>query len=371
MNGFLVPLGASLPVNVPRRVVSISVLTYIGMIRILLILLRQAMGTTECRYSGNVYIDREQSIGMATVSKNEKSYKLFTDAKRQGVWDPHDIDLEQDPADWETMSKAEAKYVQGIINDFWDGEENVARTLTPYPQAIDKIEDPPFDPLQEEMFLNSQIFEETKHTDFFERYFKEVLGETERKKDRQAYDDEGHHTTDLYEVQDRLMESIIAGNQEKLVSYAARSFMMYMGLMENQHARVGYVQMEQVLDQLNERYDRDRFLPGLYEGFTKVRTDEGRHIMNGQWMLANFADMDESVITKHYEPILIQYLKHRFPAEINSGPFDLDVSPLMRGAKQSMETTINIVGRDRFDEFSDVEAAILKYTSLTESDLPF
>lgn len=307
---------------------------------------------------------------MATTTNREKSYELYTDAKRLGVWNPADIDLSRDPDDWQTMTEAEAEYVQAIINDFWDGEENVARTLTPYPQAIEKIEDPPFDPVQEEMFLNSQIFEETKHADFFERYFEEVLGTNERKEHGQAYDDDGYHATDLYDVQDRLLECIVSGDQEELVSYTARSFMMYMGLLENQHARVGYVQMEKVFEELNERYDRELFLPGLWDGFKKVRTDEGRHIMNGQWLLGKFAEMDESVVTDHYEPILMQYLEHRFPTEVDTDPFDYDLEPLIKAAKQSLETTINVVGPEYFDEFQDVEAAILKNTSLEEGDFP-
>lgn len=306
---------------------------------------------------------------MSIANEKETSYQLYTDAKRQGVWDPHDIDLEQDPDDWETMTEAEAAYVQAIINDFWAGEEHVARTLSPYPQAVGKLENPPFDPIQEEMFLNSQIFEETKHADFFARYFEEVLGE-DRKEHGQAYDDDGYHTSDLYEVQDRLIEHMMVNNQEGLVSYAARAFMMYMGLMENQHARVGYVQLELIFNELSERYDRDQFLPGLWEGFKKVRTDEGRHIMNGQWMLAHFADMDERVVTDHYEPILLNYLEHRFPTEVDSGPFEFDVAPLIKAAKQSIETTVSVVGSDRFEEFNDVEEAILTHTSLTESDLP-
>lgn len=306
---------------------------------------------------------------MSVANKKEKSYELYTDAKRQGVWDPNDIDLEGDPADWELMDEAEAAYVQAIVNDFWAGEEHVARTLSPYPQAVGKIEDPPFDPIQEEMFLNSQIFEETKHADFFARYFEEVL-QTDREEHGQAYDDDGYHTSDLYEVQDTLIEHMLNDHQEELVSYAARAFMLYMGLMENQHARVGYVQMELVYDELRERYGREDFLSGLWEGYKKVRTDEGRHIMNGQWMLKNFADMNERVVTDHYEPIFLNYLEHRFPTEVDSGPFEFDVEPLVKAAKQSMETTVNVVGPDRFDEFADVEAAILKHTPLTESDLP-
>lgn len=306
---------------------------------------------------------------MSVANKKEKSYELYTDAKRQGVWDPNDIDLSQDPADWELMDEAEAAYVQAIVNDFWAGEEHVARTLSPYPQAVGKIRDPPFDPIQEEMFLNSQIFEETKHTDFFARYFEEVF-QTDRQEHGQVYDDDGYHTSDLYEVQDKLIEHMLNDDQEELVSYSARAFMMYMGLMENQHARDGYVQMELVYEELRERYGREDFLSGLWEGYKKVRTDEGRHIMNGQWMLKNFADMDESVVTDHYEQILMNYLEHRFPTEVDSGPFEFDLEPLVKAAKQSMETTVKVVGPDRFDEFADVESAILEHTPLTESDLP-
>jgi hypothetical protein len=35
----------------------------------------------------------------------------------------------------------------------------------------------------------------------------------------------------------------------------------------------------------------------VQEGLTRIRTDEGQHIMNGQWLMMKLADSDESVVT--------------------------------------------------------------------------
>jgi len=288
----------------------------------------------------------------------ERSYELFTDAKRQGTWDPEDIDLEQDREDWSTLAEEEQQYIAAFLAAFYDGEENVTRTLKPYLEAPQELENPSFDPVQEEMFLTSHLYEEAKHTDFFSRYFGEVVGTQDTAAFQEESDeDDGYHTDDLYEVQRDLRAAVEAGDQERLLYTYADAVLLYMGLIENQHARVAYAQLDQVFDYLEERSGRESFLPGLQEGFTRIRTDEGRHIMNGQWLMMKLADMDESVVTEVYEPVFEQYLEKRLPPDVEPNLFDVDEEPLVQTAKQSLESTVTWVGPERFDTLGNVERA--------------
>lgn len=288
----------------------------------------------------------------------ERSYQLFTDAKRQGTWDPDNIDFEQDKEDWSTLAEDEQMYIAAFLAAFYDGEENVTRTLKPYLEAPQELEDPSFDPVQEEMFLTSHLYEEAKHTDFFSRYFGEVIGTQDTAAFQEESDeDDGYHTDDLYEVQRDLRAAVEAGDQDRLLHTYADAVLLYMGLIENQHARVGYAQLDQVFDRLEERSGQEAFLPGLQEGFTRIRTDEGRHIMNGQWLMMKLADMDESVVTEVYEPVFEQYLEKRLPPEIEPNLFDVDEEPLLQTARQSLESTVTWVGPERFDRLGDVERA--------------
>jgi ribonucleoside-diphosphate reductase beta chain len=288
----------------------------------------------------------------------ERSYQLFTDAKRQGTWDPDNIDFEQDKEDWSTLAEGEQQYIAAFLAAFYDGEENVTRTLKPYLEAPQELENPSFDPVQEEMFLTSHLYEEAKHTDFFSRYFGEVIGTQDTAAFQEESDeDDGYHTDDLYEVQRDLRAAIEAGDQDRLLHTYADAVLLYMGLIENQHARVAYAQLDQVFDRLEERSGQESFLPGLQEGFTRIRTDEGRHIMNGQWLMMKLADMDESIVTEVYEPVFEQYLEKRLPPELDPNPFDVDEEPLLQTARQSLESTVTWVGPERFDQLGNVERA--------------
>jgi ribonucleoside-diphosphate reductase beta chain len=301
----------------------------------------------------------------------ETSYELFVDAKRQGTWDPDEFSYEQDRKDVREFTDAEREYFMAFSAGFYDGEENVTRTLTPYLTAIEKLEDPSFDPVQAEMYLTTQLFEEAKHTDFFSRYFDEVFGTqdtaalTESDEDEEA--DDGYHTDDLYALHDDLLETALYGTQEEIVHGLAEAVTLYMGLIENQHAKVGYVQYEQMFEKKERDLGRT-VLPGFQRGLTRIREDEGRHIRNGQWLMAKLAEMDESVVTEVYEPIFQNYLEKRLPPELDPNPFDVDEAPLVQCAKQSLETTINWVGPEKFDSLTDVGTAFESNGIVTPAD---
>jgi len=291
----------------------------------------------------------------------EKSYELFIDAKRQGTWDPDDFSYEQDKEDWKEFSDVEQEYFKAFAAGFYDGEENVTRTLTPYLTAVEKLEDPGFDPVQAEMYLTTQLFEEAKHTDFFSRYFEEVYGTQDTEAltggDDEDEEDDGYHTDDLFDLHDELLETALYGSQKEIVHHLAEAVTLYMGLIENQHARVGYVQYEQMFEAKERELGRDTVLPGFQRGLTKIREDEGRHIRNGQWLMAKLAEMDERVVTEVYEPLFENYLEKRLPPEVDPDPFGVDEEPLLRCAKQSLETTIEWVGPEKFDSLTDVGTA--------------
>jgi ribonucleoside-diphosphate reductase beta chain len=79
----------------------------------------------------------------------ERSHQLFTDAKRQGTWDPDNINFEQDKEDWRTLAEDGQTLIAAFPAAFYDGEENVTRTLKTYLEAPQDPEDPLFDRVQE------------------------------------------------------------------------------------------------------------------------------------------------------------------------------------------------------------------------------
>jgi ribonucleoside-diphosphate reductase beta chain len=95
--------------------------------------------------------------------------RLFEKAKRLGIWNPTDIDLEKDANDWLNLKDDEKDLILRLLAMFVAGEEAVTLDLLPLIQVIAQE-----GRIEEEMFLTSFLFEEAKHTDFFRRFLDEV-----------------------------------------------------------------------------------------------------------------------------------------------------------------------------------------------------
>lgn len=65
-------------------------------------------------------------------SQREKSFELYRKGKREGTWDPDDFEFEQDKEDWAAFSDTEQALFLTIASGFYEGEEDVTRTLSPY-----------------------------------------------------------------------------------------------------------------------------------------------------------------------------------------------------------------------------------------------
>src|SRR5947209_15231700 len=96
------------------------------------------------------------------------SYReLFYRWERQ-QWRSEEIDFSADRAQWQQMEAEERQDRLYGLSAFFKGEACVTDTLGPYITAMP----------DEEMriFLTTQLADEARHTVFFARFFKEVLG---------------------------------------------------------------------------------------------------------------------------------------------------------------------------------------------------
>src|SRR5436305_8551038 len=83
-------------------------------------------------------------------------------------WRAQDIDFSEDRQQWANMSQDERKMRLYGLSAFFHGEADVTNTLAPYVLAMP----------DEEMriFLTTQLVDEARHTVFFARFFREVMG---------------------------------------------------------------------------------------------------------------------------------------------------------------------------------------------------
>ncbi|MDF9744554.1 ribonucleotide reductase [Natrinema salsiterrestre] len=294
----------------------------------------------------------------------EKSYELYRKGKREGTWDPDDYDLEGDREDWAQFSEAEQRRFLMTCSGFYDGEEDVTRTLAPYMMALDALpnEEMPFDTVQEEMYLAQQVYEEAKHTDFFSRYFEEVFGTQDTAPYREGgYQEQGYSTDDLYDTADDLTAAIDGGDRTELVYALGEAYLNYMGIVEAQLARGGYLSFDQMIELKAEEMGRDVVLESFQAAIGKVRQDETRHIENGRWILQQLAEAEPDIVADVYEPRIEAYVENRLLADppFDDQPFDgYERKPIAKQITQYLQDTVDYIGADRFERYGDVRATL-------------
>src|SRR3954453_11540775 len=97
--------------------------------------------------------------------------RLYEKARRLGIWNPADIDLSGDCADWERLGDERREAILQTTSLFVAGEEAVTLDLLPLVLTIARERR-----LEEELYLTTFLWEEGKHTVFFRRWLDEVAG---------------------------------------------------------------------------------------------------------------------------------------------------------------------------------------------------
>ena len=214
---------------------------------------------------------------ITTAQSDSPYYALWSKAK-QLHWDPADVDLTADGAQWAMIKRdfAAERFPEQILrlcSLFYEGEESVTRTLAPFCSAVSRAGLG----LDKELFLTTQLYEEAKHFEFFARYFAEVFEEDGTITASFMTDaPRAVLVADLEEVTERLRRE---EDPVRLKATFAEAVTHYMGVVEAMLARTGYVGAHDALAARG-------WLPGLQEGFRLIKRDEGRHVAFGMRCIA-------------------------------------------------------------------------------------
>ncbi len=218
---------------------------------------------------------------------DNRSYRYYRNAVERH-WDPYGIDIKEDRQNL-LEADLEEEVFDGMrrgIARFGAGEEAVTEDLAPFTVVLEDIED--------QMYVTTQIYEEAKHTELFDRYWRNVINPVEEdmglKKSspleerwfNDAYDE-------LFERNERATHRLL---EEDTPENRARAFSHYHLTIEGIAAQTGYYGM-------GRAYSEDEFpelphLPGLVEGLNHTRADEGRHVGFGMSKLKELIQ-DEGV----------------------------------------------------------------------------
>ena len=194
-------------------------------------------------------------------------------------WRAQDIDFSGDRMQWEEMSQNEQKMRLYGLSAFFQGEACVTDTLAPYVLAMP----------DEEMriFLTTQLVDEARHTVFFARFFKEVLGvDKEKLEDALAVAREHMNAQLKYILIDSLVEVAERIRQEPgNLAHLVEGITLYHVVVEGTMALAG---QRSIL----EAYRTNGLFPAFRGGFTAVARDESRHVVFGVKFLREMIQRD-------------------------------------------------------------------------------
>jgi ribonucleoside-diphosphate reductase beta chain len=218
--------------------------------------------------------------------------RLYEKAKRLGGWNPSDIDLGQDAADWAALSTIEQDLLLRLTVMFQAGEEAVTLDILPLIMAVASE-----GRLEEEMYLSTFLYEEAKHTDFFNRLLQEVMGCTA--------DLSGYHTADYRAIfYEALPQALQALRRDASPPAQIRASVTYNMIVEGVLAETGYHAYFTILDQQD-------MMPGVRQGIALLKQDESRHIAYGIFLLSRLLVANEGLW-----PVLEEQMNQLLPAAL-------------------------------------------------------
>jgi len=184
-------------------------------------------------------------------------------------WAVGDLDFTLDREDWLKASDLDRKATLWSHRLFFNGEERVTATLAPFVWAAPTPEI--------EIFLSTQMVDEARHTVFFDRWWREVVGtDSKNLKDLLAEirpdANEGYNTL----FYDRLPSTAqrMASNPKDFDAFV-EGVTIYHIIVE---ATIALTGQRFELESMRDLGTTDR---GFYRGFTAVARDESRHVSFG------------------------------------------------------------------------------------------
>ncbi|HHY65654.1 MAG: R2-like ligand-binding oxidase [Alicyclobacillus sp.] len=216
------------------------------------------------------------------------AYRMWRKAIAFGTWDPAAIDLTRDRQEYLQMDEPMRIYLERFCGAFYNAEENVAKLFCPWIMSVTTT--------WQQAYLSTHLVEEFKHTEFFDRYFKEVFQITDK---RPALENYVHDS--LPERAERLLQAMREPAGDTTMTLV-EAFTHYQGIIEGVQANTGYQIFVHV-------FGKKGMLPGLAEGFRNIQRDEGRHVGFGLTVLRYYARKDERY-AKRIKEVYEDYLPH-------------------------------------------------------------
>jgi ribonucleotide reductase beta subunit family protein with ferritin-like domain len=189
----------------------------------------------------------------------------------QGNWSAYDIDFSADREGWDALSDIQRRSAMWIYSMFFYGEDRVADTLAPYITAA---------PTEEQAyFLATQQVDEVRHSVFFHRFFKEVIGVGGDSIQATLSSTLPQLNWGYRGIFDRLDVMADELRKDRSLPKYAQAITLYHMIVEGSLAQPGQHFIE-------DFFASEEALPGFSSGMANVSRDEQRHIGFGVKVLS-------------------------------------------------------------------------------------
>ncbi len=225
-------------------------------------------------------------------------------------WDPHEIDLEpdlegffaqiEDEEEPEEDEEERLEFFKQALALFGAGEQAVTEDLAPLAAVA---EDP-----NDQMFLTSQLYDEAKHAEHFDRYWRRVVHTVEEFLGQEKTDprDDRWFPEEYDELFERNQNAMYRLLEEDTPENRALAISHYHMTIEGIFAQTGYYSLQTAFGP-DVPEDIAPNLPGLCEGFRLIRQDEGRHVGWGMAKLKGLVErgeVDPELITETVDELV-------------------------------------------------------------------
>lgn len=213
-----------------------------------------------------------------TAGTADITYEGLYSRWEKGNWSALEIDFSRDREGWDGLSELQRRSMRWQFAMFFNGEDAVTDNLSPYIDAAPTEE--------QKYFLATQQVDEARHTVFFARFFREVLGVEGSIADGLASCQPelnwGYRAT--FDRLDKMGEEL---RRDRSLPKFAQAITMYHLVVEAALAQPGQHVIEDYVERIGS-------MPGFLEGMRNVARDEQRHIAFGVKTLSElFAASDE------------------------------------------------------------------------------
>jgi ribonucleoside-diphosphate reductase beta chain len=225
--------------------------------------------------------------GAAEDGEQARKLKLHTPQQLYELWErqqwqSQEIDFSQDKQDYANLGEEAKDDLIWVLSTFFIAEE---RVTTQFSGLVMAYEDE-----HEESFLTTQQVDEARHMQFFDRFYREVIGI-----------DNPDFEARLNRVREDVNEGFGKLFDEALVD-AGKSLIAD---PSDRGAKIDFITtyhmvIEGVLGLTGQNFvtrfmEENGIFPGFVEGFDHVARDEHRHVAYGTWYLQQTAGEDDAL----------------------------------------------------------------------------